>query len=150
MLSSEIICFHSTICYIINIIYRRDKILRSIKIAYHFKKKKNLPIYGIKTKELREFTTTEKDLKRGISRIPLELSRLPDEDLVDNQNLATVLTEVNEESKTPINQYYYSGITRMTNNGLVEEQICDTEEMERLEEIIEQRHRIKYYNSSSG
>jgi glucan-binding YG repeat protein len=32
--------------------------------------------------------------------------------------------------------YYYAGLSRMT-NGFVQEQICNTEEMERLEEIIE-------------
>ena len=50
---------------------RRDKILNVIKVGYASKKKSNLPIYGIKNKELREFTTTEKDIEKGISRIPL-------------------------------------------------------------------------------
>lgn len=80
---------------------RREKIIRTIKIAYHQKKKENLPIYGIKTKELKEFSTSEKDFERGISRMPLELSRLPEEDIVENTNTATMLTEANEESKTP-------------------------------------------------
>ncbi len=54
-----------------NFKFSRDKIIQVIKIAYTAKKKRNLPIYGIKSKDLREFTTTEKDLERGISRIPL-------------------------------------------------------------------------------
>lgn len=44
----------------------------------------NLPIYGIKYKELREFATTEKDLEKGISRIPLQLSRIYEEDVLED------------------------------------------------------------------
>ena len=36
--------------------------MNCIKTAYVNKKNKNLPVYGIKSKELREFCTTEKDL----------------------------------------------------------------------------------------
>jgi len=49
----------------------REKVFNVIKIAYTSKSKANLPIYGIKNKDLREFATTEKDLEKGISRIPL-------------------------------------------------------------------------------
>lgn len=42
-----------------------------IKMAYTSRCKQNLPIYGIKNKDLREFTTTEKDRDKGISRMPL-------------------------------------------------------------------------------
>lgn len=49
----------------------RDKLIFALKIAYTTKAKRNLSIYGIKSKDLHEFTTTEKDLERGISRIPL-------------------------------------------------------------------------------
>jgi hypothetical protein len=42
-----------------------------LKVGYAAKKKANIPIYGIKQKDLREFTTTEKDLEKGLSRIPL-------------------------------------------------------------------------------
>lgn len=58
--------------------------MSTIKIAYASKKHRNLPIFGIpKSKELREFTTTDKDLAKGVSRIPLQLSRLHDEDIID-------------------------------------------------------------------
>jgi hypothetical protein len=50
---------------------RRDKIFNVIKVGYATKKKMNIPIYGIKSKDLREFTTTEKDMEKGVSRIPL-------------------------------------------------------------------------------
>lgn len=51
--------------------FSREKVFNVIKIAYTSKSKANLPIYGIKNKDLREFATTEKDLEKGISRIPL-------------------------------------------------------------------------------
>ena len=58
--------------------------MNSIKIAYASKNKKNLPIYGIpKKKELREFTTTEKDMAKGVSRMPLDLSRIVSEDILE-------------------------------------------------------------------
>ncbi len=50
---------------------RRDKIFNVLKMGFLTKKKTNLPIYGIKSKDLREVTTTEKDLEKGVSRIPL-------------------------------------------------------------------------------
>lgn len=52
-------------------------------MAYTSTRKKNLPIYGIKNKNLREFTTTEKDRDKGISRIPLPLSRIYEEDIIE-------------------------------------------------------------------
>jgi len=43
--------------------------------------KENLPIYGIpKTKQLADFCTSQKDVSRGISRIPMEMARQYDED----------------------------------------------------------------------
>ena len=43
----------------------------------------NLPIYGIRNKDLKEYQTTEKDAGKGISRIPLKIARLYEEDLLD-------------------------------------------------------------------
>lgn len=51
------------------------------------KKKANIPIYGIKSKDLREFTTTEKDLEKGISRIPLQLARIYEEDVMADDGI---------------------------------------------------------------
>lgn len=62
----------------------REHIFYTIKVAYLSICKKNIPIYGLsKSKTLADFTTSEKDLTRGISRIPLKLARLNDEDLID-------------------------------------------------------------------
>jgi hypothetical protein len=45
--------------------------------------KDNLPIFGIaKAKTLTDYATTENDASRGISRIPLPLSRIYEEDTV--------------------------------------------------------------------
>ena len=51
-----------------------------IREAYQEKKNTEIDIYGIKNKDLREFTTTEKDLEKGVSRIPLKLARISDVD----------------------------------------------------------------------
>jgi len=49
--------------------------------------KKNLKIFGIsKVKSLNDFVTTENDVKKGNSRIPLNLARLFDEDLVPEKS----------------------------------------------------------------
>lgn len=49
--------------------------------------KENLPVYGIvKAKSLSDFATTEKDVARGISRIPILLARLYEEDVSIEKN----------------------------------------------------------------
>ena len=48
----------------------RDEIIQSLKMAFISLMKSNLPIYGIDTKDLKNFTTTEKDKIKGKSRIP--------------------------------------------------------------------------------
>lgn len=53
----------------------------------------NLPIYGVKSKSLMDFTTTRKDLKKGVSRIPLELARIRSEDIVQIQKLNNSCSE---------------------------------------------------------
>jgi len=53
-----------------------------IKFAYLSIAHENLPIFGIaKAKTLAEFVTTESDAARGISRMPLILARIYEEDL---------------------------------------------------------------------
>ena len=62
--------------------FRRDKIFDIVKFAYLSVAHENLPIFGIaKAKTLAEFVTTESDAARGISRMPLILARLYEEDL---------------------------------------------------------------------
>jgi hypothetical protein len=55
----------------------------ALKMAFMSAAKENLPLYGIpKVKGLGEFCTSESDAARGISRIPLILARLFEEDMV--------------------------------------------------------------------
>ena len=45
---------------------RREEILDVLKRCYYIKKQKNVPIFYATSKDLREFPTTEKDMKREI------------------------------------------------------------------------------------
>ena len=63
-------------------LFRRDEIMEIIKRAYLEIFNKNLPVYGVPSKDLRDFTTTEKDLKKSVSRFPLPEMRLMGEDLL--------------------------------------------------------------------
>jgi hypothetical protein len=57
-----------------------------LKILYLSLVKENLPIYSIpKTKQLADFCTSQKDVSRGISRIPMEMARQYDEDTQFNK-----------------------------------------------------------------
>lgn len=62
-------------------------------MSFASKTKTNLPIYGIRNKDLREFTTTEKDLEKGIVRVPLQLARIYEEDMIadDSTTSSSVL-----------------------------------------------------------
>ncbi len=48
----------------------RDQVVDILKRLFAEKYKKNLPVYGIDKPNLRDFTTTEKDVKRGLSKYP--------------------------------------------------------------------------------
>lgn len=53
-----------------NITYRREEVIEILKNRFLEKLQLNLPIYGIERPNLKEFTTTEKDAKRGQNRFP--------------------------------------------------------------------------------
>jgi hypothetical protein len=55
-------------------------------MAFTSKCKANLPIYGIKHKDLKEFQTTQRDVKKGISRVPMKIARIYEEDILDQHN----------------------------------------------------------------
>ena len=56
-------------------------------MAYLSLCQENLPIFGIlKQRNLADYTTTEKDITRGISRMPLVLARIYEEDIKFEQN----------------------------------------------------------------
>lgn len=70
------------IVFINNNIYRRDEIFEVLKQRFVEKLQTNLPIFGIQKNNLREFTTTEKDMKRFVSRFPPSQFRMREEDLM--------------------------------------------------------------------
>ena len=60
----------------------RETIFQVLKMAYLSLCQENLPIFGIsKQRSLGDYCTTEKDVTRGISRMPLVLSRIYEEDI---------------------------------------------------------------------
>lgn len=59
-----------------------ETIFQVIKMAFLSICQDNLPIFGItKSRSLTDFATTEKDVSRGISRMPLVLARIYEEDI---------------------------------------------------------------------
>lgn len=69
-----------------------------IKMAYLSIVKENLPIYGIaKAKQLIDFCTSEKDVSKGISRVPLILARIYEEDISFSKGN---LSQINNKFKT--------------------------------------------------
>mgnify|MGYP003344266741 CR=1 FL=1 len=76
-----------------------------IKKAFIQIHNKNVPIYGVQSKDLKDFTTTEKDIKKGISRFPLENQRVRSEDLPQLLMAAfadQVQVDVTEGRKEPV------------------------------------------------
>ena len=69
---------------------RREEILDVLKRCYYIKKQKNVPIFYATSKDLREFTTTEKDMKKEIARFPTPNYRTNEEDLFDESGSASM------------------------------------------------------------
>ena len=61
---------------------RRDEIIETIKKLFIVKKNLNLPMYHAATKDLENFTTTEKDMEKGLNRWPPNELKLNTEDLL--------------------------------------------------------------------
>jgi hypothetical protein len=60
----------------------RDTLISALKMAFMSIARDNLPIFGIaKSKQLEDFCTSQKDVSRGISRMPLILARIYEEDI---------------------------------------------------------------------
>lgn len=62
---------------------RRDQIVDLIKRIYIVMHGSNCPVFCITAKDLKDFTTTEKDMKKSISRFPTPEYRNQQEDLLD-------------------------------------------------------------------
>ena len=59
------------------------KLVKQLYVNIH---KQNVPIYGIsKSKNLSDFVTTEGDVRRGKTRVPLKLARIYDEDIISEE-----------------------------------------------------------------
>lgn len=64
----------------------REEIIKIIKSAFFAFHKKNLPIFHVTSKDLRDYTTTEKDMKKSISRFPLMNMRAKSEDIFNEDD----------------------------------------------------------------
>ena len=67
----------------ITVYEHRQQIVDTLKMFFAKKKRDNLSIFGVRQKQLGMYTTSESDAAKGISRIPLPLARLNQEDLGD-------------------------------------------------------------------
>jgi len=74
----------------------RKKVLDTIKLFYLAKTHENLPIYGVRQKSLGMYFTQDSDVVKGISRMPLNLARIKEEDLVDIEQMFASITKENE------------------------------------------------------
>ena len=61
---------------------KREEILRAIKTCYAHLVNKNVAFFYVTSKDMRDFTTTEKDMEAGIMRIPTPNYRTHEEDLI--------------------------------------------------------------------
>ena len=68
---------------------RREEIIDVIKKCYYVKKQKNIPMFYVTVKDLRDFTTTEKDMKKDVVRFPTPNYRTTEEDIFDENSSAS-------------------------------------------------------------
>ena len=64
---------------------RREEIMDVIKRVYYNLKRENCPVHHVNSKDLKDYTTTEKDMKKGSSRHPPPNLRNRVEDLFDEE-----------------------------------------------------------------
>lgn len=63
------------------IIYRRDEFFLALKKVFFDCMNANLPIYGVPQSKLKDYSTSKKDMKRGVEILPEETYRLREEDV---------------------------------------------------------------------
>lgn len=73
---------------------KRDEVLNVIKQAFLELMNKNLPIYGVTSKDLKPYTTTESDMKKQTSRMTPPENRLLSEDLMKPEQSKQADTKV--------------------------------------------------------
>ena len=113
--------------------------MNTVKIFYMALAKENIPIYGVvsyqdliflqkqRQKTLGEYTTKEKDAEKGIHKIPLEMSRLTDEDLVNIELIKEerMRTQGRSDSDNEEKMTYMAGMPKVqvTQNDELEQNI---------------------------
>ena len=71
-------------------------------------KRNNLKIFGIsKTRNLSDFVTTEQDVRKGTSRVPLNLARIYEEDILSDEEVRQGLKTFSDWPTFP--QLYVKG-----------------------------------------
>jgi hypothetical protein len=80
----------------------RRQILDTVKMFYAAKTRDNLPIYGVRQKSLAQYHTTENEIKKGVSRIPLPMARLSEGDLIQLNSILEKSLEIHVLDETAI------------------------------------------------
>ena len=81
---------------------RPEEILDVLKRCYYIKKQKNVPIFYATSRDLREFATTEKDMKRRSRGSPTPNYRTNEEDLFDESAGAQAMSTPSMNSSVNI------------------------------------------------
>lgn len=118
---------------------RRDQIVKILQCRYIQMKNKNLPIFSINEQNLRAFTTTEKDMKRGLNRFPPVDYRQHSMDLIQGaQDSSVTLDDTNEQNYDEQKKLRDQGL--MANNDFTdnyeEEQRDDDEIKESIRDDV--------------
>lgn len=78
---------------------RREEIINVLKRVFYSIHKKNCPMFYVTTKNLNEYTTTEKDMKKMQSRMPTQNLRTHAEDLFQGDSSDSITNTENEAAE---------------------------------------------------
>lgn len=62
-------------------LYRRDELIETVKMLYYEAAKKNLPIYGVSTRNLKDFVASLNEKSRGFHKMPTVEFRMWEADI---------------------------------------------------------------------
>jgi hypothetical protein len=95
----------------------------------------NLPIFGIEKKDLKDFTTTEKDMNKGQNRFPPTQMRLKGEDLLKetvevakNDVIDTTFTVDNYNEQVELRNMQYQESKKFENTADEDEEEEDEQD----------------------
>jgi len=80
---------------------KREEIMDVIKKVYYNLKQSNCPVFHATSKDLKDYTTTEKDMKKGSSRFPPPSLRNASEDLFPEENKVERNDSMPESTASP-------------------------------------------------